>query len=73
MPEMSGADLIRSVRTRWPGMDQRFIVMTGGAFSSDARKFLDEGTVPTVNKPFGLDEILEIIDRRVATRERDAG
>ncbi len=73
MPEMSGADVIRAVRTRWPGMEKRFIVMTGGAFSPDARRFLDEGTVATVNKPFGLEEILDIIDRKVGAQERNAG
>ncbi len=66
MPEMSGAELYRLVADRWPGLEQRFIIITGGAFSSEARRFLEEGAVTCLNKPFQLGEILEIIDRRVA-------
>jgi signal transduction histidine kinase/ActR/RegA family two-component response regulator len=66
MPEMSGADVYRTVAERWPGLEQRFIIITGGAFSSEARRFIEEGTVTCVNKPFQLDEILEIIERRAA-------
>jgi signal transduction histidine kinase len=67
MPEMSGAELFREVGVRWPGFEQRFIVITGGAFSADARRFLEERIVPAINKPFQLEEILELIDRRVSS------
>jgi signal transduction histidine kinase len=66
MPEISGADVFREVGRRWPGLEQRFIVITGGAFSPEGRRFLEEGLVTSVNKPFQLAEILELIDRRVA-------
>jgi len=64
MPEMSGAEVYRKVSQRWPGLEQRFVIITGGAFSPEARGFLEEGSVTCVNKPFQLQEILEIIDRR---------
>ncbi|HEY0709008.1 MAG TPA: response regulator, partial [Polyangia bacterium] len=70
MPELSGADVYREVARRWPGLEQRFIIITGGAFSTEARRFLEEGLVPTVNKPFQLAEILQLIDRRVAAANR---
>jgi CheY-like chemotaxis protein len=70
MPEMSGAELYRIVAQRWPGLEQRFIIITGGAFSSEARRFLEEGAAACVNKPFQLGEILEIIDRRAAFAAR---
>jgi signal transduction histidine kinase/ActR/RegA family two-component response regulator len=70
MPEMSGADVYRAVARRWPGLEQRFIVITGGAFSPEARRFLDESVVTSLNKPFHLDEILDIIDRRAAAARR---
>ncbi|HEY0712913.1 MAG TPA: response regulator, partial [Polyangia bacterium] len=31
MPELSGADVYREVARRWPGLEQRFIIITGGA------------------------------------------
>ena len=70
MPEMSGADVYREVAKLWPGMEQRFIIITGGAFSAEGRRFLEEGVVTSVNKPFQLNEILQLIDRRVATLTR---
>jgi signal transduction histidine kinase len=70
MPEVSGADVYRQVSQRWPGLEQRFIIITGGAFSPEGRRFLDEGLVTSVNKPFQLAEILELIERRVATITR---
>jgi len=70
MPELSGADVYRSVAQRWPGLEQRFIVITGGAFSPEARKFLEEGIVTAVNKPFQLEEILDVVDRRAAALRR---
>jgi signal transduction histidine kinase/ActR/RegA family two-component response regulator len=70
MPELSGADVYRTVAARWPGLEQRFIVITGGAFSPEGRRFLEEGNVTTLNKPFHLDEILDLIDRRAAATRR---
>jgi signal transduction histidine kinase/ActR/RegA family two-component response regulator len=70
MPELSGADVYRLVSERWPGLEQRFIIITGGAFSAEARRFMEEGAVTCVSKPFQLNEILEIIDRRAVTSSR---
>ena len=70
MPELSGADVYRTVAQRWPGLEQRFVVITGGAFSPEARKFLEEGIVTAVNKPFQLEEILDVVDRRAAALRR---
>jgi signal transduction histidine kinase/CheY-like chemotaxis protein len=70
MPELSGADVYRLVSERWPGLERRFIIITGGAFSPEARRFIEEGTVTCLNKPFQLSEILEIIDRSAASTVR---
>jgi signal transduction histidine kinase len=66
MPEMSGAELFRVVKDRWPDMAERFIFITGGAFSPEARRFLDESVIACINKPFQVDELLELIEARVA-------
>ena len=65
MPEMSGAELYATVASRWPELAQQFIFITGGAFSSEARRFLDEGVVACVHKPFQLEDLLELIERRL--------
>jgi CheY-like chemotaxis protein len=70
MPGISGAELYRLVSERWPGLEQRFIIITGGAFSCEARRFLEGGAVTCLNKPFHLTEILEIIERRAVSASR---
>jgi signal transduction histidine kinase/DNA-binding response OmpR family regulator len=66
MPEMSGAEFYAIVARRWPELAQRFIFITGGAFSPEARRFLEEGLVSCVNKPFQVDDLLELIEHRLA-------
>ena len=66
MPEISGADVFRTVAERWPGLEQRMVIITGGAFSPEARGFLETGAVASLNKPFKLEEILDLIDRCAA-------
>lgn len=66
MPEIPGAELYRIVTERWPQLAKRFIFITGGAFSPEARRFLQESVVDCINKPFQLDEILNLIDGRVS-------
>jgi signal transduction histidine kinase len=67
MPEMSGAEFYQVVKQRWPDVADRFIFITGGAFSPEARRFLDESVIACINKPFQLDELLELIETRVAS------
>jgi signal transduction histidine kinase len=66
MPEMSGAELYRVVKDRWPDVAERFIFITGGAFSPEARRFLDESVIACIHKPFQVDELLELIETRVS-------
>jgi signal transduction histidine kinase len=65
MPEMSGAELYAAVKERWPALAERFIFITGGAFSPEARRFLDDGLIACIHKPFQVDELLELIETRV--------
>jgi signal transduction histidine kinase len=66
MPDVSGAELYATVRGRFPGLADRFIFVTGGAFSTDAKRFLEESSCRVINKPFRVEELLSIIERKVA-------
>jgi hypothetical protein len=57
-------DLYAVVRTRMPKMAERFIFVTGGAFSADAKRFLEETSPAVINKPFRIDEVLAMIDHQ---------
>jgi two-component system, cell cycle sensor histidine kinase and response regulator CckA len=63
MPDMSGVDLYATVRERFPALGDRFVFVTGGAFSSDARRFLEETVAAVIQKPFRLEDLLELIER----------
>ena len=64
MPGMSGIDLARTVRARWP--DTRIIMMT--AYGSDAlrKQAADLNLDAFVDKPFTVKQIREIISRIMA-------
>ncbi|HEX3901555.1 MAG TPA: ATP-binding protein [Polyangia bacterium] len=63
MPEMSGMEVHAAVRERFPALGERFVFVTGGAFSSDARKFLEDSVAAVIQKPFRLEDMLALIDR----------
>jgi signal transduction histidine kinase/ActR/RegA family two-component response regulator len=63
MPEMSGMEVHAAVRERYPALADRFIFVTGGAFSSDARKFLEDAVSTVIQKPFRVEDMMALIDR----------
>jgi len=67
MPEMSGMEVYRRVTARWPERASRFVFMTGGAFSPEARDFLADTAAPCLEKPFELRQIRELVAARAGT------
>jgi signal transduction histidine kinase/ActR/RegA family two-component response regulator len=62
MPEMSGMELHTAVVERYPALADRFVFVTGGAFSGDARRFLEESVPAVIQKPFNVDDLLMLVD-----------
>jgi PAS domain S-box-containing protein len=52
MPDMTGMDLFAEVARRYPGLEERFVLMTGGAFTPRAREFLAAVKNRRLEKPF---------------------
>jgi PAS domain S-box-containing protein len=52
MPDMTGMDLFAEVARRHPGLERRFIFMTGGAFTPRATEFLAQVSNRRLEKPF---------------------
>jgi signal transduction histidine kinase/ActR/RegA family two-component response regulator len=69
MPYFSGMDLYREVASRWPDMAQRFVFLTGGAFTLAARRFLEESSAVWIEKPVDLELLLQVIAERVAAAD----
>jgi PAS domain S-box-containing protein len=73
MPLESGAVLHAYAREHHPALAQRFIFMTGGAYTDEMLNFIGNTECPHVEKPFGFDEIRTLVDATIArARSRDS-
>ncbi len=61
MPEMTGMDLHAALATRFPRLAERFVFLTGGAFTPRARAFLEQTKNALLEKPFENEALLEAI------------
>jgi two-component system, cell cycle sensor histidine kinase and response regulator CckA len=63
MVDVDGVEVYERVRASVPGLEQRIIFMTGGAFTSRASEFL--ASIPNVclEKPFPVEELLSAVRR----------
>ncbi|MFW5920987.1 MAG: response regulator, partial [Polyangiales bacterium] len=61
MPDVSGMDLHAWLDRVEPPLARRMIFMTGGAYTDNARQFLDRVGNAQVQKPFDVDELLGLV------------
>ncbi|WP_163996951.1 ATP-binding protein [Pyxidicoccus caerfyrddinensis] len=52
MPELTGIDVYQAVRESWPGLHERIAFITGGAFTPDTQRFVEQVGNPLLTKPF---------------------
>jgi CheY-like chemotaxis protein len=64
MPDMTGMDLFAEVARRYPGLEDRFVLMTGGAFTPRATAFLAQIGNRRLEKPFDGKTLRAAIARR---------
>jgi signal transduction histidine kinase len=64
MPGVSGMDVFRMVAECRPEIASRFVFMTGGAFTSQAREFLKRTPLVCLEKPFELHQIRDLVRER---------
>ncbi|MBZ0115815.1 MAG: response regulator, partial [Sandaracinaceae bacterium] len=61
MLDGTGTDLYAWAAEHRPGLSERFVFMTGGAFTPKAREFLNGTKARRLGKPFQLRELQEIL------------
>ncbi|UJR79405.1 Response regulator [Sandaracinus amylolyticus] len=61
MRDVSGMDLHDWLVGTLPDVAARMIFMTGGAYTAEARAFLDRVPNPRVEKPFRLEELQALV------------
>jgi len=62
MPGMTGMELHERVKTAAPSQADRFVFVTGGAFTEAARQFLETSAAPRLDKPFDPQHLREVVD-----------
>ena len=68
MPDITGMDVFERVRSAGGDLTERFVFMTGGAFTQQAREFLASVDNICLDKPFQPDEIRELARASVSRR-----
>jgi PAS domain S-box-containing protein len=61
MPVMGGRELYEKLREGRPELLQRIFFSTGDIVNSETREFLDDVGVPCIQKPFQIDQVLEVL------------
>lgn len=64
MPEVSGIEVFKQVTEQRPELASRFVFMTGGAFTRQARAFLNDSELACLEKPFELAQIRDLVRER---------
>lgn len=61
MPEKTGMDLHDEAIRRWPVLAGRFAFVTGGAYTEESRRFLDQTQARVLHKPFKLADLRAMV------------
>jgi len=62
LPTGLGTELLDWLRHRDPELARRFVIMTGGALSGEARDALARSGVPVLEKPFSRGELVGLLN-----------
>ena len=63
MPEMTGMDLYDELKQSTPDQADKFIFMSGGAFTDRSRAFLARSSNEVIEKPFKGAELRQVVSR----------
>lgn len=66
MPDVSGLDVFQAVKLVRPDMKDRFIFMTGGAFTPETRAFLEHVENERIEKPFDVHALRALVRSRTS-------
>jgi CheY-like chemotaxis protein len=69
MPQMTGMDFYAVLEKEEPEQARRIVFLTGGAFTSAAREFLEAVVNPRMEKPFDLQNVRALLAERLRALE----
>lgn len=62
MPELTGMNVYEALRTLDPSLLERIVLMTGGAFTPQARRFVADVNAHVLEKPFQVGELRSLVE-----------
>jgi two-component system, cell cycle sensor histidine kinase and response regulator CckA len=62
MPDVTGMDVYKALSTIAPEMLDKVVLMTGGAFTAQARQFIADVNAPLLEKPFHTGQLVALVD-----------
>ncbi len=65
MPEVSGMELHTWLADAHPVLAERLVFITGGAFTANARAYLQQVDNPRIDKPFDKAEVRKLVAERI--------
>ena len=68
MPDMTGMDFYGRVHELFPEVTERFVFMTGGAFTEAAARFIERTEHPVLTKPIRTATLREVVASALARR-----
>jgi CheY-like chemotaxis protein len=63
MPDMDGMELYKTAAQKFPGLEKRFVFITGGLFMEESREFLKTVPNPCLEKPFPFEDLIKAVSR----------
>ncbi|TXD37234.1 PAS domain S-box protein [Lujinxingia vulgaris] len=69
MPQMSGMELFAEIARRYPEQAERMGFISGGIYTDEAQRFVDERPDRLLLKPFGPRELRELVHRVAGLKE----
>jgi CheY-like chemotaxis protein len=66
MPALDGLGLYREVEQGWPDLRRRMVFISGTLDQPEYQRFIEVSGVPILPKPFDMDELRDLAERRLA-------
>jgi CheY-like chemotaxis protein len=62
MPDLTGVDVYAAAQTLEPGLEERIVFITGGAFTPQASEFMARIPNRRLNKPFSAEAVRATVE-----------
>lgn len=72
LPDLTGVQIVSTLRKEHPGLATQFLIMTGGTHDEDLRRTLARSRLPVLYKPFRPAELRESVEGSLQVLQRAA-